>query len=92
MTDASDTTIASPTRRAPAARPLRLGVLLSGGGRTLLNLLDEIRGGRLAAEVAVVVASRDCKGVERARAAGLLVVMNRCMFKEHSRLHREGRL
>jgi len=29
---------------------------------------------------------------ERARAAGLLVVMNRCMFKEHSRLHREGRL
>jgi predicted CoA-binding protein len=29
---------------------------------------------------------------ERARAAGLLVVMDHCMFKEHSRLHREGRL
>lgn len=28
----------------------------------------------------------------RARVAGLLVVMDRCMFKEHSRLHREGRL
>ena len=51
--------------------PLRLGVLLSGGGRTLLNLLDEIEAGRLDAEVAVVIASRDCKGVERARSAGL---------------------
>ena len=51
--------------------PLRLGVLLSGGGRTLLNFLDEIRAGRLNAEVAAVVASRDCKGVERSRDAGL---------------------
>ncbi len=51
--------------------PLRLGVLLSGGGRTLLNILDEIRAGRLDAEVAVVIASRQCKGVERAAAAGL---------------------
>ena len=51
--------------------PLRLGVLLSGGGRTLLNLLDEARAGRLNAEVAVVIASRDCQGVERSRDAGL---------------------
>jgi len=51
--------------------PLRLGVLLSGGGRTLLNILDEIRAGRLDAEVAVVIASRQCKGIERAAAAGL---------------------
>jgi len=51
--------------------PLRLGVLLSGGGRTLLNILDEIQAGRLNAEVAVVIASRDCKGVERSKAAGL---------------------
>jgi predicted CoA-binding protein len=29
---------------------------------------------------------------ERARSAGLLVVMDHCMFKEHSRLRREGRL
>ena len=52
-------------------RPLRLGVLLSGGGRTLLNMLEEIAAGRLDAEVAIVIASRDCKGVERAEAAGL---------------------
>ena len=54
-------------------RPLRLGVLLSGGGRTLLNILDEIAAGRLDAEVAIVIASRDCKGVQRAQAARLQV-------------------
>jgi len=50
---------------------LRLGVLISGGGRTLLNLHELIRAGRLPCEVAVVIASRDCKGVERARSAGM---------------------
>jgi len=54
---------------------VRLGVLLSGGGRTLLNILDEITAGRLDAEVACVIASRDCKGVERSRAAGLDVTV-----------------
>ena len=49
----------------------RLGVLLSGGGRTLLNILKYIKAGKLPAEVAVVIASRDCQGVERARKAGL---------------------
>ena len=52
-------------------KPLRLGVLLSGGGRTLMNILEYIRDGKLSAEVAVVIASRDCKGVERSRDAGL---------------------
>jgi len=61
-------------------RTLRLGVLLSGGGRTLLNILEEIRAGRLRAEVACVIASRPCKGVERSEAAGLAVTMIR--YKE----------
>ena len=52
-------------------QPLRLGVLLSGGGRTLLNLQDEIDADRLPAEVSVVIASRDCAGVKRARTRGL---------------------
>ena len=52
-------------------RPLRLGVLLSGGGRTVLNILEKIRAGELDAEVAVVIASRECKGVDRSQAAGL---------------------
>ena len=55
----------------PSNGPVRLGVLLSGGGRTLLNILDEIEAGRLNAEVAVVIASRECKGIERSKAAGL---------------------
>jgi len=52
-------------------KTLRIGVLLSGGGRTLLNILDKIKSGQLNAEVVRVVASRECKGVERARAAEL---------------------
>jgi formyltetrahydrofolate-dependent phosphoribosylglycinamide formyltransferase len=50
---------------------IRLGVLLSGGGRTMLNMLEKIRAGELPAEVAVVIASRQCKGAERAAQAGL---------------------
>ena len=52
-------------------KPIRLGVLLSGGGRTLGNMLERMKSGELAAEVAVVIASRQCKGVERSEAAGL---------------------
>lgn len=52
---------------------LRLGVLLSGGGRTLANLLRHIGEGRLGAQVAVVVASRPCKGVEIAAEAKIPV-------------------
>lgn len=54
--------------------PLRLGILLSGGGRTMLNLHDRILDGTLPARIDVVVSSRaDAKGVERARARGLIV-------------------
>jgi phosphoribosylglycinamide formyltransferase-1 len=52
--------------------PMRLAVLISGGGTTLLNFLKHIEAGTLQAEIPLVIASRaDCKGVERARAAGL---------------------
>ena len=53
-------------------RPLRLAVLISGGGTTLTNLVDHIRRGALSAEVGIVVASRpDCGGVTKAANAGL---------------------
>jgi len=52
-----------------ANKSLRLGVLLSGGGRTLENVLLAIRRGELAAEVAVVIASRPCRGVQIGREA-----------------------
>jgi phosphoribosylglycinamide formyltransferase-1 len=52
--------------------PVRLGVLISGGGTTLINLVECIKQGRLDAEVAVVISSRSAvAGVERAKAAGL---------------------
>ncbi len=55
-------------------RPWRLGVLLSGSGRTLNNLLRVIDRGELDAEVVVVVSSRSsARGVGVARAAGIPV-------------------
>ncbi len=60
------------TLPAISDRPVRLGVLISGGGRTLLNLVDEIKAGRLPAEIPLVIASPpDCAGVERSRETGL---------------------
>ena len=54
------------------SRPIRLGVLISGGGTTLLNFLEQIRSGQFAAEVPLVISSQQtCKGVDRARSAGL---------------------
>ncbi|MGI8478059.1 MAG: phosphoribosylglycinamide formyltransferase [Thermomicrobiales bacterium] len=53
-------------------RPLVLAVLLSGGGRTLENLLRAIDRGDLDATVAVVVSSRPgVRGLEIAGAAGI---------------------
>lgn len=53
-------------------RPVRLAVLISGGGTTLMNLLEKNRAGQLDADFPIVIASKeDCRGVERARDAGL---------------------
>jgi formyltetrahydrofolate-dependent phosphoribosylglycinamide formyltransferase len=54
-----------------SGNPIRLGVLISGGGTTLTNFLQKIEAGELNAEVGIVIASRDCAGVEKAEAAGL---------------------
>jgi len=54
------------------AKPIRLGVLLSGGGRTLQNFLDRIERGQLPAQVAVVIASlSNTGGQERAKKRGI---------------------
>lgn len=65
-------------------RPPRLAVLLSGGGTTLLNLHERIADGRLAAEIACVVASNStCRGIERAKNLGLTVhVLPRKQFDD----------
>jgi len=46
---------------------------VSGGGRTVLNLLDEIERGALDARIVLVVADRECAAIERLRARGLEV-------------------
>ena len=52
--------------------PIKLAVLISGGGRTLVNLQERIDAGELDATIEIVVSSRsDVRGVERSRALGL---------------------
>lgn len=61
-------------RKAGAYRkkPVRLGVLISGGGTTLMNILEHIRQGKLNAGVAVVISSLSkAGGVAKAKNAGL---------------------
>ncbi len=56
--------------------PLQLAVLISGGGRSLMNLHGRISKGTLNATIRVVVSSREnAPGVARARAVGLPVVI-----------------
>lgn len=56
----------------PLDHPIRLAVLISGGGTTLVNLARQIEAGALAAEIPIVIASRsDCGGIAKAEAAGL---------------------
>ncbi len=65
-----------PSSSTTSPPPLRLAVLISGGGRTMLNLQRHIVEGKLAARIEVVVSSRgDVPGVQRARQAGLPVVV-----------------
>jgi formyltetrahydrofolate-dependent phosphoribosylglycinamide formyltransferase len=56
--------------------PLRLAVLVSGGGTTLQNFLDRCADGRLPAQVVQVIASRgDSFALERARQAGVSAIV-----------------
>ncbi len=53
--------------------PLRLAALISGGGRTVLNLQNAIDLGALNAQIALVIASRPrLSGIDRAKARGLM--------------------
>lgn len=57
-----------------SVKPLRLAGLLSGGGRTLLNIADRIEDGTLPASIELVIASRtDAPGVTRAKERGFEV-------------------
>ncbi|MHC5074267.1 MAG: phosphoribosylglycinamide formyltransferase [Planctomycetota bacterium] len=59
---------------SPGAKTIRLGVLISGGGTTLVNINKSIEEGKLNAEIPIVISSRSTvKGVKRAKDAGLHV-------------------
>ncbi len=64
------------------AQPLKIAVLLSGSGTNLQALIDDIAAGTLDAEIVKVVASRpDAYGIERAKAAGIpVLVMNKALY------------
>lgn len=56
--------------------PLRLGCLVSGGGRHVMNLQDCIARGELPATIAVVLATKpDAPAIDLCRARGLPVVV-----------------
>jgi formyltetrahydrofolate-dependent phosphoribosylglycinamide formyltransferase len=52
--------------------PVRLAVLLSGGGTTLQNFIDRIADGRLRAQIGIVISNHaDAFGLIRAERAGI---------------------
>ena len=54
----------------------RLGILLSGRGSNFLAIADNVRAGRILAEIAIVISNRaDAAGVEAARQRGLNAVV-----------------
>jgi phosphoribosylglycinamide formyltransferase-1 len=58
--------------KATPKKRIRLGILISGGGRTMLNIHDAIQRGELHADIALVISSLSAvAGVSRARDAGL---------------------
>lgn len=65
-------------------RPWRLGVLISGSGRTLENLLGAIERAELDAEIVCVMSSRErVRGVEIASAAGIPVsIVSRKLYPD----------
>jgi len=61
-----------PASARAGKNAIRLGVLISGGGTTLINILECIKRGELNAKVSVVISSRSTVGgVEKAKKAGL---------------------
>ena len=56
----------------------RIGVLISGRGSNLQAIIDAIAGGRLAAELAVVISNKpDAAGLQRAARAGVETLVMR---------------
>lgn len=65
-------------------QPMKLGILISGGGTTFLNLHHTIHAGKLNASIACVISStRKAAGVEKARELGYpTFILSRKKFSE----------
>lgn len=61
-------------------RPIRIAALISGGGRTLVNIDEEIKKGQLNAEISLVISSRSTtEGIKRIKDLGYGVKVIRKM-------------
>jgi phosphoribosylglycinamide formyltransferase-1 len=67
----------------PRHHPIRLAVLVSGGGTTLLNLAKKIQGGDLVAELAVAVCSNQ-SAYDKLTAHGLDLPIHLVSRKDHA--------
>ena len=66
---------------------LKVGVLISGRGSNLQALIDACADPAFPAEIVLVLSNKaDAYGLERARQAGLIAVMDRCPVIEFGRL------
>lgn len=72
------------THAGSGGGPARLAVMISGGGRSLLNIDDAIKAETLDATIPLVIASRDCPGAARAAERGLPVRVMRGRISKHS--------
>lgn len=76
--DKQDDVESATAAKKPKGKKLRLAVMLSGGGTTMVNLQKHIEAGKLNAEIVLVISSRSqVKGVKRARNIGLEPVIIR---------------
>jgi len=65
-------TLEEETPQGQGGRVINLAVLISGGGRTLQNIIDHIEAGKLSARVVVVISSNpDAYGLVRAQEHGI---------------------
>ncbi len=79
--DVTETALCQTLDKSP--RKLRVGALISGGGRTILNILDSINHGEIHAEIPIVISSQsEVSGVQRMKEAGLAIKVIR--RKDHS--------
>ena len=64
----------TPALSFPPRSPLKLAVLISGGGTTLRNLLAKIAAGELDAHIELVISSNQkARGLDYAREAGIKI-------------------